>query len=126
MFLIRLSARDELPAIMCTCSSRPETNGQIASPASGAGAPYGVHLAARLAEMLSTWAADCVRLESTAQTLPSCGARLVVSLSRYIPCAGSQRRSLAAVLMAAAEACHLWTSVVSLRALQSSTALSNA
>jgi len=38
--------------------------------------------------------------EMTAQALPSCGCRVVVSLSRYKPAVESQRRVLAASLMA--------------------------
>lgn len=54
--------------------------GEIVVPASGAGAPYWVQRLARLEEIVVA----CVELatpDMMDQTLPSCGWRVVVSLS---------------------------------------------
>ena len=52
--------------------------------------------------MLVDFAAESVRPYQTARELPSCGYRLLVGLSRYIPALESHRRELAADLIAAA------------------------
>lgn len=50
-------------------------------PASGAGAPYVPQRDLRAEVMESLWELVRVRLAFTAQLLPSCGERVVVSLS---------------------------------------------
>lgn len=58
-------------------------NGEIVrgDPASGAGAPYVPQRDLRAEVMESLWELVRVRLAFTAQLLPSCGERVVVSLS---------------------------------------------
>jgi hypothetical protein len=56
-----------------------------------------------------------VRFAFTAQALPSCGERVVVSLSVYSPVWAFQRRLLAAALMVAALGVQEAIDVVSLR-----------
>ena len=82
MKLIRSSARCGWPARMCTCSSKDEMKGDTVAPASGAGAPYLPQRAARPEEMEVVCEVLATSPERTAQQLPSCGWRVVVSLSR--------------------------------------------
>jgi hypothetical protein len=58
-------------------------NGEIVKgePASGAGAPYSPHLALRACEIAVLCSLESVKFAFTAQALPSCGLRVVVSLS---------------------------------------------
>lgn len=60
-----------------------------------------------------------MRLDIIAQTLPSCGMSVVVSLSRYNPAVWFHRRVLAALFIVAAWAAHVAVCAVSLRRLAS-------
>jgi hypothetical protein len=89
--------------------------GDMALSASRAGAPCGVRRDASLAEIDANWVALEVVLETTAQALPSCGCRVVVSLSRYRLAEESQRRALAVDLMDEVQFCQVGMTVASLR-----------
>lgn len=88
----------------------------MASAASGAGAPCGVHRLTKLPLIDSICEGLSVMLETTAQELPSWDMSVVVSSSMYIPALLFQRRSLAAVLILSAVASHEATGSVSFSA----------
>ena len=73
--------------------------GDTASAASGAGAPYLPQRELRAEEMVLLWLVERVRLALMAHALPSCGWRVVVSLSLYRPLLASQSFLLAADLI---------------------------
>ena len=82
---IRSSPVCTSPDSRCACSSKLVANGEIVCgepPTSGAGAPYFVQRSRSFCEIWRFCAGLVVRLARTAQELPSCGYRLVVSLSR--------------------------------------------
>src|SRR2546423_3542596 len=80
----------------------PPGYGCTPPPHSGVVAPKVFHRVLSRWTMLVDLSGESVRPNQTARELPSCGYRLLVGLSRYMPTFASQRRALAAGFSAAA------------------------
>src|SRR2546423_13852477 len=80
----------------------PPGYGCTPPPHSGVVAPKVFHRVLSRWTMLVDLSGESVRPNQTARELPSCGYRLLVGLSRYMPTFASQRRALGGVFNAAA------------------------
>ena len=80
---ISCNAERESLAIRWASSSKLPINGDIVNgePASGAGAPYVPQRSFKAVDICEDCWGERVRFDFTAQELPSCGERVVVSLS---------------------------------------------
>src|SRR2546423_14196902 len=79
----------------------PPGYGCTPPPHSGVVAPKVFHRVLSRWTMLVDLSGESVRPNQTARELPSCGYRLLVGLSRYMPTFASQRRAVAGGFRAA-------------------------
>lgn len=95
-------------------TSNPPMKGAIVSGDSGDTAPNSFQFFVR-PWLIEFACSAVVKLKTTANEFPSCGTKVVVALSVYIPRASDQRRELNAVFNAVAFTAHAFESSVSFR-----------
>ena len=98
-------------------------NGEIVSGVSGESAPNSFQFFVRPSLIEFACSGVPVRLKNTAKEFPSCGAKLAVVLSVYIPSSSDQSKSLNAVLSMAASLDQVEATSVSFRYVASSAPL---